>query len=105
MSDGEEPGAHAAGLLIPVDRFQCADEDLVRGVLSTLGAAESDEAVAVDRVKVAVVERGERVPIAVGMRDEDGIGLAVGDGPFPQMEAAKRCAHGLALATTCVGIC
>jgi len=65
-----------------------SSEDLVRGVLGALGAAESDVAVAIDGVKVAVVERGKRVPIATGTSDEDSIGQVVGDRQFPDVQVA-----------------
>jgi hypothetical protein len=56
---------------------------------------------------VAIVERGDRVPIVAGMRHGDRMGRAVGDGPFShvQMAVRKKSAHGLALVTNRVGIC
>jgi hypothetical protein len=105
MSDGEKPGAEAAHLPVAIDRLQGTDEDLVGGVLRSLRAAESDEAITVDGVKVTIVERGERVPIGADMGDENGIRLAVSNGPFRLVEATKGCGPGLAFATTCVGVC
>jgi hypothetical protein len=105
MSDGEEPGAEAAYLPVAIDRFKRSDEDLVRGVLRALSAAEPDEAIAVDGVKVAIVERGERVPIGAGMGNENGIRLTIGDGTVWRVEATKDSGHVLAFARTCVGVC
>jgi hypothetical protein len=38
--------------------------------------------VAIDGIKVAIVEHHDRVPIALGSGHEGGIGLAVEDDPF-----------------------
>ena len=88
--DGEEPAAEggARSCVIAVDALDCAGEDLGGEVVGGVRIADLAVTEAVDRRRVAVVERREGT--RVGLRGLDPRSLEVGWLPVTHMFAGSR---------------
>ena len=108
MGDREEPGAERERIVIASVAWEGSErigEDEAGGILRIGPIAEPVIAIAIDGVEIALVERGERVRVALGAGDEHGFDVGLGRGNGGDGGRMQRTRHAGApvLKAVCTG--